>query len=91
VKSSARRLGEAAPKAVLGFYILTLALALTTAFTAGLGPLFYPPAAVFGLLLSRQVQKLDIADPQGALALFKSNTWAGLILFLALAAGLWKP
>jgi 4-hydroxybenzoate polyprenyltransferase len=91
VKSSARRLGAAAPKAVLGFYVLALLLALAAAFTAGLGPLFYPPAAVFGLLLSRQVQKLDIADPQGALALFKSNTWAGLILFLAFAAGMWRP
>jgi 4-hydroxybenzoate polyprenyltransferase len=91
VKSSVRRLGAAAPKAVLGFYVLALLLALAAAFTAGLGPLFYPPAAVFGLLLSRQVQKLDIADPQGALALFKSNTWAGLILFLALAAGMWRP
>jgi 4-hydroxybenzoate polyprenyltransferase len=89
VKSSARRLGSAAPKAVLGFYVIALALALAAAFAAGLGPLFYPPAAVFGLMLSRQVQKLDIADPQEALALFKSNTWAGLILFLALAAGLW--
>jgi len=91
VKSSARRLGAAAPKAVLGFYIAAFALALGAAFTAGLGPLFLPPAAIFGMMLSRQAQKLDIADPVGALALFKSNTWAGLLLFCALAAGLWMP
>jgi 4-hydroxybenzoate polyprenyltransferase len=91
VKSSARRLGTAAPRAVLGFYVAAFALALGAAFTAGLGPLFLPPAAMFGMLLSRQAQKLDITDPAGALALFKSNTWAGLLLFCALAAGLWAP
>jgi 4-hydroxybenzoate polyprenyltransferase len=91
VKSSARRLGAAAPKAVLGFYVAAFALALGAAFTAGLGPLFFPPAAIFGMLLSRQAQKLDVADPAGALALFKSNTLAGLILFCAFAAGLWIP
>jgi len=91
VKSSARRLGAAAPRAVLGFYVAAFALALGAAFAGGLGPLFFPPAAIFGMLLSRQAQRLDVADPAGALALFKSNTWAGLILFCAFAAGLWMP
>ena len=26
-----------------------------------------------------------------ALALFKSNTWAGVLLFVALVAGMWRP
>jgi 4-hydroxybenzoate polyprenyltransferase len=30
-------------------------------------------------------------DPVGALKLFKSNNVAGLVLFAALVAGLWKP
>ena len=90
VKSSARRLGANAPKAVLAFYVAAFALALAAAFAAGLGPLFYPPAAVFGMMLSRQVQRLRMDDPTGALALFKSNTWAGVVLFVALVAGLWK-
>ncbi|HEX5776845.1 MAG TPA: UbiA family prenyltransferase, partial [Caulobacteraceae bacterium] len=91
VKSSARRLGAGAPKAVFGFYVAAFALALAAAFAGGLGPLFYPPAVTFGMMLSRQAQRLRMDDPAGALALFKSNTWAGLVLFVALVAGLWKP
>jgi len=34
---------------------------------------------------------VDIADPAKALRLFKSNAVAGLLLFAALAAGLWRP
>jgi len=91
VKSSARRLGPAAPRGVLGFYVVAFVLALAAAFMARLGPLFLPPAAIFGMMLARQAQQLRIDDPARALALFKSNTWAGLILFCALAAGLWMP
>ncbi len=90
VKSSARRLGANAPKAVLGFYVLAFALALAAAWTGGLGPLFLPPAALFGVHLSRQAARLDVGDPVEALALFRSNSLAGLLLFLALTAGLWK-
>jgi 4-hydroxybenzoate polyprenyltransferase len=91
VKSSARRLGASAPKAVLVFYVIAFVLALAAAFTARLGPLFLPPAVIYGAMLARQAQRLRIDDAAGALALFKANTWAGLILFIALAAGLWRP
>jgi len=90
VKSSALRLGAAAPKAVLGFYVASFALALAAAWTAGLGPLALPPLALFGMHLSRQATRLDVADPVRALALFNSNSLAGLLLFLALAAGTWR-
>jgi 4-hydroxybenzoate polyprenyltransferase len=90
VKSSARRLGAAAPKAVLGFYVVAFALALAAAWTGKLGPLFLPPAVLFGMHLSRQAARLDVSDPQGALALFKSNAFAGLLLFLALVSGTWR-
>ncbi|MDX5329858.1 MAG: 4-hydroxybenzoate octaprenyltransferase [Caulobacteraceae bacterium] len=89
VKSSVRRLGAATPKAVLAFYVLSFACALAAAWAAGLGPLFLPPAALFGLHLSHQAAKVRLDDPQGALTLFKSNAVAGLALFLALAAGAW--
>ncbi|MCG9916988.1 MAG: 4-hydroxybenzoate octaprenyltransferase [Phenylobacterium sp.] len=89
VKSSARRLGAATPKAVLAFYVVAFALALTAAWVGGLGPLFLPPAALFGLHLSRQAAQVRVEDPAGALALFKSNSLAGVALFLALAAGAW--
>ncbi|MFZ5671246.1 MAG: 4-hydroxybenzoate octaprenyltransferase [Pseudomonadota bacterium] len=91
VKSSARRLGEAAPRAVLGFYAVCFALVIAGAWAGGLGPLFLPPAALFALHLSRQAAALDLADPARALTLFKSNTIAGLILVAALMLGLWKP
>ena len=91
VKSSARALGDQAPRAVLLFYAISFALVIAGAWIGGLGPLFLPPAALFALLLSRQASKLDIADPAGSLALFKSNSWAGLLLAVALALGAWKP
>ncbi|MDP3299857.1 MAG: hypothetical protein Q8M38_07140, partial [Phenylobacterium sp.] len=39
--------------------------------------------------LSRQAAQVRLDDPAGALALFKSNSLAGLALFLALIAGAW--
>jgi 4-hydroxybenzoate polyprenyltransferase len=89
VKSSARRLGAAAPRAVLFFYMGAFALALCAWWFGHLGPLFLPVAAVFGAQLARQPTRLKLDDPAGALAIFQSNTVAGLLLFLALVAGAW--
>ncbi len=91
VKSSARALGEHTTRGVIGFYIACFVLILAAGWLGGLGPLMLPPLAVFGLMLSRQAAALRIDDPQGALALFKSNVWAGAVLVLALVAGLWRP
>ena len=90
VKSSTRRLGAGVQKGVLAFYVLCFALALATAWFAKLGPLFLPLAALYGMHLSRQAARTDIHNGPLALALFKSNSLAGLLLFLALAAGMWK-
>jgi 4-hydroxybenzoate polyprenyltransferase len=89
VKSSARRLGDKAPLAVLAFYVAALALAVAAACVGGLGPLFLPFAGLYALHLSRQARTLKVDDPIGALRLFKSNRDAGLILFVGLVAGLW--
>jgi 4-hydroxybenzoate polyprenyltransferase len=89
VKSSARRLGDAAPKAVMGFYLAAIALALVSLYTAHLGPLSLPLLALFALHLLRQARSLKIDDPAGALGLFRSNRDAGLLLCAALIAGLW--
>ncbi len=91
VKSSARALGEHTTRGVMTFYILCFGLVLAAGWLGGLGPLMLPPLAVFGLMLSRQAATLRLDDPQGALALFKSNVWAGAVLALALVAGLWRP
>ena len=90
VKSSARRLGEAAPRGVLIFYFLALVLAATACMAGGLGPLFLPLVVVYGVHLIRQARALRIDDPVLALRLFKSNRDAGLILLAALIAGAWR-
>ena len=90
VKSSARRLGAAAPRAVLGFYAAAFLLAMGGAWSGHLGPLFLPLAAIYAVHLSRQAARLKLDDPVGALTLFRSNTWAGAVLFAALVAGFWR-
>ncbi|HYE47168.1 MAG TPA: 4-hydroxybenzoate octaprenyltransferase [Caulobacter sp.] len=91
VRSSARRLGQHTTRGVLAFYIACFCLVLVAGWVGGLGPLMLPPLAVFGLMLSRQAAALRLDDPAGALALFKSNVWAGAVLVAALVAGLWQP
>jgi len=87
VKSSARRLGAAAPRAIAGFYGLSLGLAFAAYLSAGLSFLFTPLFAVYGVHLMLQARRVQVDAPARALALFKANTWAGLILFAAFAAG----
>jgi 4-hydroxybenzoate polyprenyltransferase len=87
VKSSARRLGAAAPKGVFVFYGLCCVFALATGYAARLGSLFYPLLAVFACHLLWQSQDLKVDDAKGALRLFRSNRDAGLILALGLALG----
>jgi 4-hydroxybenzoate polyprenyltransferase len=90
VKSSARRLGAAAPAGVLLFYHLAAALAVAAAVAGRLGPLFLPLAVVYALHLFRQARRLKVDDPRLALRLFNSNRDAGLILLAALIAGAWR-
>jgi 4-hydroxybenzoate polyprenyltransferase len=91
VKSSARRLRAAAPPAVFAFYVFAVASALAAGWAVRLGPLFYAGAALYAASLIRQPLALKLDDPAGALALFKANTFAGLILFAAIVAGVWRP
>jgi 4-hydroxybenzoate polyprenyltransferase len=86
VKSSARRLGKRAPRAIALFYAAAGALAVLAALEAGLGLLFVPVAALYGTHLWLQATRVKVDEPRLALVLFKSNSWAGLILFAALAA-----
>jgi 4-hydroxybenzoate polyprenyltransferase len=90
VKSSARRLGASTPRAVLGFYVVCGVLAFAAALAGRLGPLFVPLGLIYAAHLAFQAPKLRLDAPDVALALFKSNRDAGLILFAALVAGLWR-
>jgi 4-hydroxybenzoate polyprenyltransferase len=87
VKSSARRLGANAPRAVLGFYAVSVVLLVAAGIVAGLGPVFYAAIALYGMMLGRQATRLRMDDGAAALRLFQSNTGAGLLLFAGIAAG----
>jgi 4-hydroxybenzoate polyprenyltransferase len=91
VKSSARRLGPGAPRAILAFYGLTALFAFAAAYAAKLGPLFIPFGVLYALHLFRQAIQVRMDSPSLALRLFKSNRTAGLILFFGLVAGMWRP
>jgi len=87
VKSSARRLGPRAPTAVAGFYAAAVIFALAAGLSAGLGLLFFLGLAAYALHLGWQARRVRVEDPARALALFKSNTWAGGLLAATLLAG----
>jgi 4-hydroxybenzoate polyprenyltransferase len=87
VKSSARRLGDKAPRAVAAFYAACVGLAFAAGWTAGLGLLFVPFLAFYAVHLALQARRVRIDQPRLALALFRANTWAGAILFAGIAAG----
>ncbi len=90
VKSSARRLGPGAPRAVAVFYAVSLLLATAAWRTGGLGVASLPLLAMLAVHLGWQARRLRLDDPQRALAIFKSNTLAGALLFAALALGAWR-
>ena len=87
VKSSARRLGDKAPRAVGAFYLATLALAFAAGTLAQLGIAFALGLVAFAIHLGLQARQVRVDDPALALRLFRSNAGAGLILFAALAVG----
>ena len=87
VKSSARRLGDKAPRAVAAFYLATIALAFAAGVLGRLGPGFSILLLAFAIHLGLQARRVRVDDPALALKLFKSNAAAGLILAAAFAAG----
>jgi 4-hydroxybenzoate polyprenyltransferase len=90
VRSSARRLGGSAPRAVMIFYAISLALGLAAWRAGGLGWASLPLLALAGAQLVWQARRLKLDDPAGALRLFKSNTLTGFLVFAAMAAGAWR-
>ena len=87
VKSSALQLGERAPRAVAGFYAASVGLAGLAGATAHLSAPFYVGLGLVALQLAWQAKKVTTDDSAQALRLFKSNVWAGLLLFGACALG----
>jgi 4-hydroxybenzoate polyprenyltransferase len=84
IKSTALLFGEST-KPMLGvFYTLAALLLGAAGFAAGAGFVFALGLLAFAAHLAWQIARLDIADPDRCLALFKSNRNAGLILFAGL-------
>jgi 4-hydroxybenzoate polyprenyltransferase len=93
IKSTALLFGDKTKAALAAFFALAVALIGLAGWLAGAGGYFVAGLAGFAVHLAWQVSRIDIADPELCLRLFKSNRDAGLILFAgmildALAASL---
>ncbi|MBV8566689.1 MAG: 4-hydroxybenzoate octaprenyltransferase [Methylobacteriaceae bacterium] len=86
IGSTARRFGRHVRLGVGVLYALAVASAATALWLAGAGALAYVGLAAFALHLAWQTGRIDGDDPVRALAIFRSNRDAGLILFFGLAA-----
>ncbi len=86
IKSTARLFGDRTTPALAGCYALAVVLIGCSGLAVGAGPAFAAGLIGFALHLGWQVPRLDIADPDRCLALFKSNRDAGLILLAGIAA-----
>jgi 4-hydroxybenzoate polyprenyltransferase len=86
IRSSARLFGQRLRLALGLCYGAAVLLAGLAAYAAGVGAAGFAGIALFAAHLGRQVLKLRERDGRGALALFRSNRNAGLILFAGLAA-----
>lgn len=90
VRSTARLFGVRTKSWLWKLYGGMLVLILLSIWSAGINIIAIAGVAIAGSHLARQIKALDIDDPDQCLALFKSNTQIGWIIFLSfVAAGLW--
>jgi 4-hydroxybenzoate polyprenyltransferase len=89
VKSTARLFGENSKAWILRFYLVAFTLILAAGFTEHAGWPFAFVMLAAGWQMLMQVRKLDINDPAGCLALFRSNRETGALIALAFAAASW--
>jgi 4-hydroxybenzoate polyprenyltransferase len=88
VRSTARLFGERTRLALVGLYGLTLVLMFLSFALAGVGLLAFVGLLIAAGMFAWQIRTLDINDGAQCLALFKSNTRVGLIIFLGLFVSL---
>ena len=84
VRSTARLFGEQTRLWLVGFYAAMLLLLLVAYAIAGIGLLAYIGLLIAAVFLGWQILVLDINDADQCLALFKSNSRVGMIVFLGL-------
>jgi len=83
VRSSALRLGSRVREGVAAFYAVALALWAAAFWLIRPDPLALLALLPVALQLGSQVVRIDAADGDKPLALFRSNRFAGLLMFLA--------
>ena len=84
IKSTALLFGQRTKLMLGAFYTAATILLGAAGFTAGGGIVFTLGLVAFAAHLAWQILRLDIANPDRCLAVFKSNRDAGLILFAGL-------
>jgi 4-hydroxybenzoate polyprenyltransferase len=84
IKSTALLFGPRTKPMLALFYGIAIILIGAAGFTAGAGLVFALGLIAFAAHLGWQIVRLDIANPDNCLAVFKSDRDAGLILFAAL-------
>ena len=84
IKSTALLFGARTKPMLALFYTLAIILLGAAGMTAGAGFVFGLGLLGFAAHLAWQIVRLDIADPDRCLALFRSDRDAGLILFAGL-------
>src|SRR5580692_6981879 len=84
IKSTALLLGARSKPMLALFYGLAVILIGAAGYSAGAGFVFALGLTAFAAHLAWQIARLDIADPDNCLAVFKSDRDAGLILFAGL-------
>ena len=89
IRSTARLFGSNARLGVALFYAAAAALALAAILLVGAGPFALIGWLAYAAHLAWQAAKVEGADPATALALFRSNRDAGLILFAGIALQGW--
>ena len=84
IKSTALLFGPRTKPMLALFYGIAVVLLGAAGYTAGAGLVFALGLVAFAAHLGWQIARLDIADPDNCLAVFKSDRDAGLILFAGL-------
>ncbi len=84
IKSTALLFGSRTKPMLALFYGVAVILLGAAGYTAGAGVVFALGLLAFAAHLAWQIVRLDIADPDNCLAVFKSDRDAGLILFAGL-------
>lgn len=88
VRSTARLLGERTKTWLIGFYGAAWVLFLTAGLLCQLSLGFFIGLGLVAGHLAWQIVRLDISDGANCLATFKSNRDLGLVMFLAILAGI---